>query len=434
MTTVYCHPDPDMLPAIDDEVIPVLLYDAISRDEAAFIGNAVVPAIRRLPAAASTLAFDFLSIALAVTAADTFVSRDRAPDRWCRRLEVSVALHDPAAWQPHIPTLELALGFLSGDRWTIDIEGDGLAPPEPSSRHTIRSIDLDDGIDCVSLFSGGLDSTIGVLDLVEQGRRPLLVSHAYNRDSTIQDVVLQQLALGLPRLAINLYPGNIQGKTNDNTMRARSFNFLALGIVAASALQQITQATSVDLIVPENGFIAINPPLTPRRVGALSTRTTHPYFLALVQRILDSMGMGVRITNPYEFRTKGEIFARCLAPTAIRSVASQTMSCSNWKRKGKACGRCVPCLIRRASFQVAGVTDNSLYETPILQWGGLGKKLDDLLAVTSSIKRAAASPDRPLAVRGGPLPNDPATRAGYDSVVRRGLQEVAQFLGLRGLL
>ena len=60
-------------------------------------------------------------------------------------------------------------------------------------------------------------------------------------------------------------------------MRTRSLNFLAFAIVSAYALQEFVQE-EIDVFVPENGVISINAPLTVRRVGTLSTRTTHPYF------------------------------------------------------------------------------------------------------------------------------------------------------------
>lgn len=218
------------------------------------------------------------------------------------------------------------------------------------------------------------------------------------------------------------------------TMRARSFNFLALAVVAAAMVKQATGRPTVEIVIPENGFIALNAPLTPRRVGSLSTRTTHPYFLSIMQDILNEVGESVTLHNPYGFKTKGEMMRECLEPNALSRVASETMSCSNWKRKGYACGRCVPCLIRRASFAAADVPDDSRYQTPVLQWTGASNKLDDLLAVTSAIHRRNENPDRTLARTSGPLPPDPATRRGYDAVVQRGLREMANFLGPLGLL
>lgn len=220
------------------------------------------------------------------------------------------------------------------------------------------------------------------------------------------------------------------GGTAAITMRSRSFNFLALAAVAASVVAEVTDTNLVPLIVPENGFIALNAPLTPRRVGSLSTRTTHPYFLGKIQNVFDQIGIPATISNPYEFKTKGEMFRECLNPLALQSAAPQTMSCSNWKRKGHACGRCVPCLIRRASFEFAGVADTSIYAEPLTQGAEMG---DDLLAVLTAILRARETPTRAIASRSGPLPLDSHLRSQYEGVVRRGLDEMECFLLARGI-
>jgi hypothetical protein len=56
------------------------------------------------------------------------------------------------------------------------------------------------------------------------------------------------------------------------TLRSRSLLYLALGLTAAAAF-----GPAPPLIVPENGWISLNPPLTLSRLGPYSTRTTHPF-------------------------------------------------------------------------------------------------------------------------------------------------------------
>jgi 7-cyano-7-deazaguanine synthase in queuosine biosynthesis len=430
MTTVFCHFDLATLPDRTVNVFPVLLYGITDPNLHASIGNAALPALRRLPTKPSIQSFDFLSIALAVTAADTFVDRGDAPDRWCRDLKLVISLCDPTPWVSVKAELELALRFLTGDLWTLEFRPGGSPPPEINERRTKLTIDIPRSTDSIALFSGGLDSTIGAFDLLARGKNPLLVSHAYRGDSCIQRNVLQHMPRQIVRLGANLHPVNLRDTSSDITMRSRSFNFLALAAVAASVVAEVTDTNLVPLIVPENGFIALNAPLTPRRVGSLSTRTTHPYFLGKIQNVFDQIGIPATISNPYEFKTKGEMFRECLNPLALQSAAPQTMSCSNWKRKGHACGRCVPCLIRRASFEFAGVADTSIYAEPLTQGAEMG---DDLLAVLTAILRARETPTRAIASRSGPLPLDPHLRSQYEGVVRRGLDEMECFLLARGI-
>src|SRR5690606_33855127 len=141
---------------------------------------------------------------------------------------------------------------------------------------------------------------------------------------------------------------------------ARSIIFLAYGLLAASALRASSEGTSISLVVPENGFISMNVPLTNLRLGSLSTRTTHPYFLRQIQRVWAAVGLNVEITNPYQFRTKGELLVGCEHQNLLQTLASQSTSCGRFGRYGyKHCGRCIPCLVRRAAFLKWGQPDKT---------------------------------------------------------------------------
>ena len=118
----------------------------------------------------------------------------------------------------------------------------------------------------------------------------------------------------------------------------------------------------MDLLIPENGFISLNVPLTPLRIGSLSTRTTHPFFLRQLQTILDAAGFHVRLSNPYQFKTKGEMLVECLDQLLLSELAFQSTSCGRFSRFNyEHCGRCVPCLVRRAAFLHWGNGDDTSY-------------------------------------------------------------------------
>lgn len=152
-----------------------------------------------------------------------------------------------------------------------------------------------------------------------------------------------------------------QFKTNHNvkvpkpetpaSQRSRSIIFLAYGVLIASSLEKHRQNEEVTLYVCENGYISINPPITPGRVGSLSTRTTHPVVLNIFQQILINCGLNITICNPYRFMTKGEMLTKCLDQDLIEEFAHLTTSCGRYGVYNNThCGRCVPCLVRRASF------------------------------------------------------------------------------------
>jgi hypothetical protein len=87
-------------------------------------------------------AFDFLSITIAVTVADTFVKRETADDGWGREFEIVLPLANPEAWQPDNTNRAAAVLWFrlpptgASSRMSarpIPIAG-GLAPRPPSSQ------------------------------------------------------------------------------------------------------------------------------------------------------------------------------------------------------------------------------------------------------------------------------------------------------------
>jgi hypothetical protein len=197
--------------------------------------------------------------------------------------------------------------------------------------------------------------------------------------------------------------------------------FISYGAVAASALT--AGQTTTELIIPENGLISINAPLTFCHIGSLSTRTTHPHFIASLQRVLDAVGLNVSLVNPYGFKTKGEMLAQC-RNRVVESLAPDSYSCGKGKRLNQHCGRCVPCLIRRASFHAASVDDGTEYWAADLSENASNED------VASARFAAAGLAQRDIArwaAEAGPLPHDPTQRKGYVDVVRRGTEELRAF-------
>lgn len=428
--TVVVDHIPQHLPKLSDTVIPVQIYGHHGRQQRniASIGSPLIDTIKRLGICISPIEFDFMTLALAVTAADTFVPRKMADDGWTRNIRLQVPLYQPSVWLSQIENLEKALHFLSGDLWRLEITEGGYKPPPPYSRHSRYRLTRLCGRDCVCLFSGGLDSAVGVIDLIEKGHSPLLISHAYKGDKSHQYNIAKKFLGEFSQFSVNANPLSVAGKT-DITMRTRSLNFLAFGAVGACAVAKANQLENVTLYVPENGFISINAPLTSRRVGSLSTRTTHPYFLNLIQSTFDAVRIKTTIINPYQFKTKGEMLKECENQNILHKIVSSTVSCSKWKRKGKQCGKCVPCLIRRAAFMSSGITDLTLYEYPNISVISRDiKNRDDLFALMMAIQRLSTKNVNVLLCDSGPLPLDSMEFDKYRQVFLRGMKEVEEFL------
>lgn len=436
MNKLVFHVDEAQIPPTDTKgTTHVFLYGRRPvRPGTGSIGGSLKVAVARLAVPVDIRAFDFLSIALAVVAADTFVSREAfSANGWTREFLLEIPLARPEVWQGVATDLERALNFLSGDRWTLSFSDGGTAPPSKKEISRLRKHVAIGSADCTCLFSGGLDSLIGARRLADQGRTPLLISHSYRGDQSYQDYLAPRLGKTLPRFAANANPVFGGENTNDTTMRTRSLGFLAYGVVAANAVLAKKPAVGIiDLFVPENGFIALNAPLTRRRVGSHSTRTTHPSFLSQIQSVLDKVGLPVRLENRYRHMTKGEMLCEMLSNDNVAHASVSTVSCGKWKRKSKQCGHCVPCLIRRAAFAKAGVADTTSYQFPDL--GKLWDRpdlRDDVMAMLVATGHGKHGLKQ-RAIASGPLPFDPVEREKWFGVHKRGLEEVAAFLKTQG--
>lgn len=442
MTRLVFHHNHQMLPPASENLLPVQLYglSGQGRGDISVIGNPVVDKVKRLGVPIPGQVIDFLTIALAVTAADTFVRREDVEDGWTRLFSLQLPLHAPRRWLPLKKDLERALHFLSGDIWDFEFQENGYPPPIPYRRrdrfHLIRLR----GLDCVCLFSGGLDSAIGAIDLLAQGRAPLLVSHAYKGDKTHQDKIAEALALNgrYSRFKVNADPHRSKEKIDakeqpDITMRTRSLNFLAFAAVGACALRAISKQDRLDLIVPENGFISLNAPLTLRRIGTLSTRTSHPYFIESIQKIFDAADIPCCIINPYQFKTKGQMAAECQNRQLLADIVDSTVSCSHWKRSNQQCGICVPCIIRRAALHAGGFSEEIDYTfNKVADVLKETDRRDDLLALSIAVAQKTNRKPGPWIADSGPLP--PAQFMDYQEVFLRGLGEVEAFLKVEDAL
>ena len=125
--------------------------------------------VQRAKLVPAARAWDLLSLALSVICADTAVHRGESPDGWTRQIALKVAVSNPDFWNAHRELIEDQLKFLTTDIWQLEFTGLGLLPKPPKD-----PVFPDE--DCVALLSGGLDSLIGAVDLVSDGKTPYAVS------------------------------------------------------------------------------------------------------------------------------------------------------------------------------------------------------------------------------------------------------------------
>jgi hypothetical protein len=439
----YGPGDRSRLPLGDGEIATRLDLVAGERTLDHGIGRTLGDLVR-LGVYPSEMGVDILILAAHVHAADTRVSRDsESQDGWTRELRLIVPVSDPDRWTAAAPTFERMLNFLTGDRWSLGFRARPrrLARVAPTPPGRLIGPPFND----LALFSGGLDSLIGAIDALESGRTPLLISHAgegatSDAQTTIFDALKAQYpanALQRLRLWMAFPDGFVRGSAGENTTRGRSFLFFALGVFAGTGLDG-----SFTLKVPENGLIAVNVPLDTLRLGALSTRTTHPFYIARWNDALTALGIAGRIENPYWDKTKGEMVAACANGALLARLTPTSLSCASptkgrWQGLGtQHCGYCLPCLIRRAAL-LKGFgpgADSTVYTIDDLAARALDTRQSEGVQVRSfqlAIERLRARPAlAPILIhKPGPLFDEsPARQASLAGVYRRGLEEVGALL------
>lgn len=321
------------------------------------------------PVPFSDEAMDLLYISLMVFCVDRSVSRIKQDDAWTRDLELYIPVKAYDKWEKCKHILTGALNFLTGDHWTIYFrERVSLTENEDNYRKgkfryrkSVKHIDTD--VFC--MLSGGLDSFIGAIDLIKDGKNPVFVSH-YGGGKGVkiyQDRVVNSLKAryAIPQNQFFRFYAASQKGVEDTT-RSRSLMFFAHAIAIASGMGH-----HVDLYVPENGVISLNIPLTVMRLGSLSTRTTHPYFMIMLQRLISDLGINISLVNQFQFRTKGEMMINCKDQEFLNAHYHDTLSCSHpdqgrWTGEAVGhCGECLPCTIRKAAIKAAGLEDATVY-------------------------------------------------------------------------
>jgi 7-cyano-7-deazaguanine synthase in queuosine biosynthesis len=311
------------------------------------------------------LFLDLIDIATYVYVADQAVRRGGDCDwnygeEWRRRLCFRIAVREPDFWQETAcPPLIETLSFLSEDEYHFDFVP--LAKEPPLDAYFENPGDPFDGrVEEVVLFSGGIDSTGGVIREAMVDRRKIVM---VNHRSTLKLAARQRhLVEELRRKAADVKPifvpvriNKAKKLTRDYLQRTRSFLYASLAATIAAALQR-------DRIrFYENGVVSLNLPPAAQFVGARASRTTHPRVLRGFEKIFSAVvGRPFRVENPFLTRTKTEV-VRLIAEAGCGDLLRYTTSCQHtWvqTKQHPHCGECSQCIDRRYAVLAAGQEAN----------------------------------------------------------------------------
>jgi len=314
----------------------------------------------------SNQAIDLLYISLMVYYADNMIFRGKENDTWTRTIKIYMPVLEINKWNKNKELLEKMLSFLSGDTWSFEFRKRKFNQKEEKAFKGIKRKKKKYEPKAICMLSGGLDSFIGAIDILASEKNIWFVGlYGGGKGVSIYQKNVINKLINRYKLSkdqfFNFYASPI--KRVENTTRTRSFMFFAHAIILGSSFKK-----EMTLYIPENGFISLNIPLTNTRLGSCSTRTTHPYYMELLQQLLISLGLKIKLHNPYQFKTKGEMIVGCKDAKFLKVNISQTMSCAHpdsGRYDGDSnpshCGTCWACIIRRAAIKYAYKTDNFYY-------------------------------------------------------------------------
>lgn len=311
-------------------------------------------------------AADLVHIAAYIYAADQLVSRGGEADvhgrKWRRHLALTIAVSDPDFWnQDKVrASLEQVVAFASEDHWEFAFTAAAPQVPLQIPLNMEKQV-LHGAPDCVVLMSGGTDSLCAAIEAVHRGgRRPVLVSHASNpaaasRQSTLVAELRRRArqkgwAWELPHVVVSVHRRG--GDAPDVSQRTRPFLFASLG----AAIGHEFSVSAV--LLPDNGYVSLNIPISDELVGALATRSTHPKFIRDFNILLGhAFGVPLRVSNPLWARTRGQAL-ELLKEADLASLLELTVSCGHTRGRPADClhcGVCSQCIDRRFATIGAGL-------------------------------------------------------------------------------
>jgi len=308
--------------------------------------------------------FDLLDIVAAVFAADGRVVRGGDTRRalgagWRRKLHLTVPVADPEFWRDagRYQKLTDCLGFLTEDDWSFSFVR------RTGGSATAAFLDLDHSgssfaADEIILFSGGLDSLAGALEVLSRtDRKVVLVTHRSAQKAIKRQVSLgQKLAEAFPKRVLHLHvrATNVGEMSRERTQRSRSFLFAGLGFVVARMFGAKT------LSFYENGVVSHQLPISPQVIGSMATRTTHPKSLRLLRDLLDVVDPGWgELRNGFEWLTKAEVVRTLRGPETVHLIR-HSVSCTSLREETtlhRHCGACSQCLDRRFAILAEGLDE-----------------------------------------------------------------------------
>ena len=294
--------------------------------------------------------FDMLVVAAAVEFCDRLQKRPALG--WSRDIELEIPVHEKARWDaPNVQaSLTAALGFLTGDRWTLNFVSrkSAVVPPQSQGSFTLPA-----GVGAILPFSDGMDSRAAATLFAKQSGRDVLCVRLGTKKT-------DKPRKGKQSLPFTTLPYKVQSKSvrlMESSNRSRGFKFTIVAGIAAYLSNVKT------IVVPESGQGALGPALIPV-VHAYPDYRNHPSFTDKMERFIAALlKFQVTYTYPRLWFTKGETLKAFADEPQNATAWDSTWSCWQQNRhvpvdgRKRQCGICAACMLRRTSVHAAGLSE-----------------------------------------------------------------------------
>lgn len=312
---------------------------------------------------------DLLEIAGYVYAADRLIKRG-TPDQleyhnWSRHLDFRIKVRDFEFWNKAGTKKALSelLVFVSGDHEYDFAFSTGAKDVGQKSLFDFEGIEFEEKDNSlIALFSGGLDSLAGALEILETTDKKLfIVSHRSNNPTVkgIQNNVYSLLKKDYgERVKLFPFECNLTGdRAIEETQRTRLFLYTSI----AFALSIHTVEPRINVF--ENGVTSMNVSKRQDLMNARASRTTHPKTLHLIEQFFNLVaGKPVKVNHPFIYKTKTDVLEIIKGYNKQRYI-NNTLSCTKtfqrFKNNSQAthCGGCSQCIDRRIAAFAAELED-----------------------------------------------------------------------------
>jgi 7-cyano-7-deazaguanine synthase in queuosine biosynthesis len=303
------------------------------------------------PDGISDIGADLLDIAASIFQVEKQISGMKGTNP-PNEFKLEMSLRKPDVWNDEAQSLlSEILRILGNASWSFEFN-------HGANRNTAEcecEKEKPNSIENIVLFSGGLDSTCGIISKIGKRDKIRLLSYYSTHQKTLQKDIAKELGYKPPvQVRINWKEKPGRGRT----FYYRSFLFLSLAALLADSwkIKQILQF--------ENGILASAIPPAPIW---MMTKHTHPSLHLKFQELMEKLFEGSwQVKNPFLLKTKRQILEEAkkkakLVNTKLKlsEIFERTETCwFHWsnrvpgdkKTPGRPCGICVPCLVRRTAL------------------------------------------------------------------------------------